>query len=225
MLFDLHVHTAGMSNCARSPYQEMVDEYVKAGYGGVVLTNHYNFLYTVPYGGAYWASDYPKAYLDEFYRARDYGAKKGLKVFFGREVAISLPKCTYAEFLYYGITPDEFLRYADMFEYDQKGLFEVANKCGAVLVQSHPFRIQQGHIPHDPKFMHGVEINCHAKFLRDEDKVRAFASEHNLLVTCGSDYHINFQAGCAGVDFFENPIDEKDLATKIKNGEYKIFIK
>jgi len=225
MLFDLHVHTANISSCARSPYDEMVDSFIKAGYSGVVLTNHYNFLYTKEYGGKYDKKDYPKIFIEEFFKAKDYGKERGLEVLFGVEVAISLPKCPYAEFLFYGLTPQEFLRYADMYEYDQKGLFEVANKENALLIQAHPFRSEQGHMPHDPKLLHGVEINCHARFLRNEDKVTALANENNLLITCGSDYHVDFQAGSAGVDFFDKPKDEKDLANKIRRGEYKIFVR
>ncbi len=225
MLFDLHVHTSGISNCARSDYREMVEGYVEAGFGGVVLTNHYNFLYTKEYGGEYTQAEYPDVYLDEFYRAREYGKERGLRVLFGIEVAISLPKCPYAEFLYYGLAPEGLRQYADMYKYDQRGLYEVAKKEGALLVQSHPFRIQQGHFPHNPKLMDGVEINCHARFLRDEERVRALAEENDLIITCGSDYHVAFQAGSAGVDFFDPPRDERELAQRIKTGGYKIFIK
>jgi len=225
MLVDLHVHTSGISQCAQANYKEMVNAYVDAGFDGVVLTNHYNFLYTKEYGGEFSRYDYYKRYIQEYYEARDYGKMKGLKVFFGAEVAISLPKCPYAEFLYYGLQPLDIDTYSDMYDYDQKGLYDVAQKENAVLVQAHPFRIQQGHFPHNPKYMHGVEINCHAKFFRDEEKVRAMAKEHNLLITCGSDFHVTFQAGAAGVRFNQFIIDERDMAQKIREGAYEIYIK
>ena len=37
---ETHCHSIGGSGCATSPNEILIEDYVKAGYGGVVITNH-----------------------------------------------------------------------------------------------------------------------------------------------------------------------------------------
>ena len=222
MKIDLHVHS-GFSICAATDYKEAVSVYSEAGIN-FVLCNHYNALYTKAYGGQYSREDYPKRFVEEFYRTQDYGAQKGLKVFFGIEVALSLPSCPYAEFLIYGASPSFLSEHPYIYDLGQKELYELCKQNDLVLVQAHPFRKEQGHFPHDPKYMDGVEINCHYRFLREADKVRELAAKNNLIVTCGSDFHKIGGQGAGGI-ICRDVYNEQELKKILSNNEFEIFMR
>ena len=222
MKIDLHVHS-GFSICASTNYKEVASVYSEAGID-FVLCNHYNALYTKEYGGAYRRGDYPKQFVEEFYRTRDEAAKLGAKAFFGIEVALSLPDCPYAEFLIYGAQPSFLLEHPYIYDLGQKELYELCKQNGLMFVQAHPFRKEQGHFPHDCKCVDGVEINCHYRFLREEERVRALAKEHNLIVTCGSDFHKAGQQGAGGI-ICRDVKDESELKEVLLGGEFEIFMR
>ncbi len=222
MKIDLHVHS-GFSICASTTYKEAVELYAQANIN-IVLCNHYNALYTTPYGGAYSKHDYPLRYVEEFYRTRDYGDKLGVKVLFGIEAAICLPDCPYAEYLIYGASPEFVLDNPRLYELDQKELYALCKQNDLFLVQAHPFRKEQGHFPHDMKSVDGVEINCHYRFLREEERVRALAKENNLIITCGSDFHTAGQQGAGGI-ICEDIKDEKELKDVLTKNDFRIFMR
>ena len=39
--YDLHVHTKELSACARLSMEEIIDEYIKKGYAGLIITDHF----------------------------------------------------------------------------------------------------------------------------------------------------------------------------------------
>ena len=41
-LFEMHAHNREISRCARATAEELVEEYVRLGYDGIVSTNHLN---------------------------------------------------------------------------------------------------------------------------------------------------------------------------------------
>ncbi|MCH5164264.1 MAG: PHP domain-containing protein [Clostridiales bacterium] len=222
MKIDLHVHS-GFSVCASTDYVEAVESYDAAGIN-FVLCNHYNALYTVSYGGAYTRADYPKRFVEEFYRTHDLGDRYGVKVFFGIEVALSLPDCPYAEFLIYGAQPQFLLDNPYIYELSQQELYKLCKKNDLMLVQAHPFRKEQGHFPHDLKCVDGVEINCHYRFLREEEKVKEIAKNNNLIITCGSDFHKKGQEGAGGI-ICRDVANEHELKTILLNNEFEIFMR
>lgn len=219
MKLDMHVHS-GFSECAQVTYRDAVDAFASIG-ENFVLCNHYNALYTRGYGGRY-GEEYPRKFVEEFYNAREYGVSKGIKVFFGIEVAICMPDCPYAEFLIYGARPQFLLDHPLVYELSQRELYELCEENSLLLVQAHPFRKEQGHFPHDMKYVHGVEINCHFRFLREEEKVRRLAEENKLIVTCGSDFHMMGQQGAGGI-ICGDAQNEEELGEILKSNKFEIF--
>lgn len=222
MKIDLHVHS-GFSICASTDYKEVASAYAEAGIN-FVLCNHYNALYLSEYGGAYSRKDYPRLFVEEFYRTRDEAERKGVKAFFGIEVALSLLDCPYAEFLIYGAQPSFLLENPFIYDMGQKELYELCKQKGLMFVQAHPFRKEQGHFPHDCKCVDGVEINCHYRFLREEERVRELAAKHNLIITCGSDFHKLGQQGAGGI-ICNDVVDENALKEVLLSNEFEIFMR
>lgn len=222
MKIDLHVHS-GFSVCASTNYIEAVDLFAEQGMD-FVLCNHYNALYTTSYGGAYPESKLPNRFVEEFYKAKEYGLTKGVKVFFGIEVAIVMPDCPYAEYLIYGATPQFLLDNPRMYELSQDQLYKLCKDNGLMLVQAHPFRKEQGHFPHDMTKVDGVELNCHYRFLREEQKVRELAKNNNLIITCGSDFHKAGQQGSGGI-ICQDVNSETELKDVLLSGKFEIFLR
>ena len=55
-LYEMHFHTKNTSNCANVPAEIAVEEYIKAGYDGIVVTDHMNSsaFSKEPYKNATW---------------------------------------------------------------------------------------------------------------------------------------------------------------------------
>ena len=207
MKTDMHTHSKGVSLCSHVWAKELVDNKTEQGYDAVVLTNHCQSWYYKPEEHA----EYIQKVIDEYNLAKSYGEMRGLKVLLGLEVTIVEPH--YADWLLYGVT-ESFLRQSPcLYLLKQKELFDLCEANGIVLVQAHPFRCEGG--PGYVQYMHGVEINCTAGDLAGKDKVIAFANEHNLLITCGTDYHgLNaFRGGTLLPSTIENA---QDLAKYLK---------
>ena len=100
MKIDTHTHTSGVSFCSEVAPEEFAHRYRDAGYGAVMLTNHYSRMYMFRYGDT-WEKQI-KIYLGEYHKAKAVGDEIGLPVMLGAEVAISTPKSPYIEFLLYG---------------------------------------------------------------------------------------------------------------------------
>ena len=224
MKVDTHTHTSGVSFCSEVSPEEYVALYKEAGYGAVILTNHYSRIYMFRYGSTW--DEQIKKYLAEWHKVKAECDRMGLPVWLGAEVAISTPKSDYIEFLLYGIDEDFLLENPCLYDKTQKELYKKCHDYGALLFQSHPFRDEQGHFPQDPEFMDGVEINCHPYFFRHDDKVIEFADKHKLIVTCGSDFHYHRQAGTAATIVPDGTANIKEFVEYLrKNPRPEIFYK
>ncbi len=178
---DPHTHSKGISQCSVADYREIIDGRKRAGYDGIFLTNHCQPWYYPPAEH----KQFIERVIEEFLRAKAYGEGQDFRVYLGIEITTVDP--TYADWLLYGVT-EEFLRATPcLYECPQERLFAFCEEAGVLMIQAHPYR--GGGLPRNPKYMHGVEINCTAIDVPKAELVVAFAKENGLLVTCGTDYH------------------------------------
>ena len=178
---DPHVHSKGISGCSHVSCREIIEEKKKLGYDGVILTNHCQRWY---YPATEHAA-FMERIIEEYRAGAAYAQTQDFQFWLGIEVTLHEPH--YADWLLYGVT-EEFLRQSPcLYALTQKQLFELCEEWGVVMIQAHPFRAGQS--PCEPKYMHGLEINCTPGDIEKAAWVEAFAKEHNLMVTCGTDYH------------------------------------
>ena len=181
-LVDAHVHSKEISKCSRVSGKEIVDTKIKEGYGGMVLTNHCQSWYYEPKDHI----RFVRSLLGDWYSTNVYARKFDFKVFLGIEVTITKP--AYRDFLLYGITEEFLMKSPCLYNLSQEELYKYCNGFGHVaMIQAHPFR--EGIVLGDPKFMHGLEINCSPIDLDKADLVLKEAKKNGLRVTCGTDYH------------------------------------
>ena len=211
---DPHVHSVDISRCSRVTCEEIIDEKMRLGYDGVVLTNHCQEWYYPPEEH----TAYIERVLEECARGKAYAHQKGFRFYLGLEVTLTCPH--YADWLLYGVT-EEFLRKTPcLYALSQKELFTLCAENGVLLVQAHPFRQS----PCDPEYMHGVEINCSDGDLDKIAPVEEFAARHGLLVTCGTDYHSVERTYRGGIYVPESCETAADIAAYIqKTGALRVF--
>lgn len=214
MKIDTHTHTSGVSFCSQVSPRDYVQAFKKAGYGAVILSNHYSRQYMFRYADTF--DEQIAIYLAEYHTAKEEGEKIGLPVFLAAEVAIATPQSPYIEFLLYGADEAFFLANPCLYDQTQKGLYKICHDNGVLMFQSHPFRTEHGHVPMDPEFMDGTEINCHCNFLRKEEQVREFADKNDLMLVCGSDFHYLPQAGSAATIVPDTLASAKDFAAFLR---------
>lgn len=211
---DPHVHSSGICHCSHVTCQQIIDEKIKLGYDGAILTNHCQEWY--------YPKEEHKTYIErvieDFARGKAYADKKGFRFYLGLEITLNIPH--YADWLLYGVTEDILRKTPCLYTLSQKELFDFCQEHGVLLVQAHPYRQS----PCEPKYMHGVEINCTDGDLDKIPQVEAFAKEHGLLITCGTDYHFVERTYHGGIYIPEKCKTAADIAKHIREtGEVRAF--
>ena len=204
MLIDMHAHSSGISKCCLIDAKAVVEEALKVGLDGIVLTNHYVEYYAKN-------KDYSalaNRYVEEFYYAKSCGEKVGCKVFFGIEV--TMEKEGFPHLLLYGVTPQFILDHPQIVFYSQEELYKAVKSAGGVLVQAHPFRKNINRLL-DLNFLDGIEVNCHPLYEGTHiDELTKIATKNNILLTCGGDYHADTHRVKCGMylpDWVQNGVD------------------
>ncbi len=208
MFTDMHLHTSGISRCAKKPYNEMLDNAKENGYDAVVISNHYTKAYFTEENHSEWIEEY----LCEFYKCEKYGKEIGIKVFFGIEVTFEESPAVH--FLIYG-ADEHFLRKNQFLCFKtQKELYNLCRENGCVLVQAHPFR--GGASVMSPELLDGIEINCHPGHGDSHsEEIIKIAKENNLALTVGCDYHADNYRPLGGMFLPDYINSGKELADYI----------
>ena len=221
MKIDMHTHCLPVSRCACHDPEQLPAFFMEAGIGAIVLTNH-----CYPYHCENLSpdpSEQVRIYLDIYRRCRDKGEELGFRVFFGAEIRL-MREPNMPEFLLYGLSEQDFVETYPLYNCTQKELFDFCNEKDILMVQAHPFRTEQGHAPADMRYVHGIEVyNPHPSFdSRISDGVR-LAKENGMIMTSGSDFHVNGQAGGAGMILPDTILDQFMLRDFLRTGEPVIF--
>ncbi|MBQ9468052.1 MAG: PHP domain-containing protein [Clostridia bacterium] len=214
-LYDMHVHTRGISKCSRLSAEELCAALKEDGTDGFCLTNHYAARHVdLPF------HDWLCKYRDEFYKTKEIAAGYGLGALFGIEVTDPERR----DFLLYGVTPDcLFEEERPLWEFPLPELHAFAARHGALLFHAHPYRFNG--VPADAADIDGIEINCHPLYLTShEEDVRRYAEAHHLLLSCGSDYHGDIYKAHCGVWLPDDIQDATQLPAFFKKGQPALLV-
>ncbi len=219
---ELHLHSAEVSDCARTYSNRIADIYANAGYSTVVIANHMSeYTYRSKRTGAY-----PEMTWDEkvdFYMNGYHALKEAANGRFNVLLGMELRFYGGAnDYLIYGMT-EEFMRsHGDLMAYPLKELKPLLNENGMLIFQAHPFRNSMKVT--NPALLDGVEIfNGHVKHDSRNDIAELWAKKFNLLVSGGSDFHFEDQTPNAGILTDFEIKDVNTLVETLKNGNFELI--
>ena len=192
--YETHLHTMESSKCAVTDAISSCRAHKEAGYSGMFLTNHNWGGNTSVDRSLKWC-DFIDEFFKPFYLAREWGEKNDFQVFEGYEAGYDG-----TEFLIYGISVDWMRAHPELKDATVEEQFDIIHEGGGIVVHAHPFR-EAFYIPKTrlyPDFVDGVEgINAaHSSPYQTnerhpiwDEKAIAYAGEHKLPLTAGSDVH------------------------------------
>lgn len=221
MKLDAHVHCRPVSDCSYVEAAEVPELFKNSGVDAFILTNHYpNFLHVYKNNYKRMAENFISCFND-VKKAAD---AINIKIFFGVELRLT-KVILQPEFQLIGMTPDLLLEYNDLFLYTQEELYDFCNLKDILMIQSHPFRIEQNHKVCDPRFMHGIEVlNGHRFDPRIKMGVE-YAIANNMIMLAGSDMHNKEQAGRVYIDIDDSVDDIFKLRDYLKHNTPSMYFK
>lgn len=215
-LYETHMHTSPVSQCARVSVEDALKYYKSAGYAGVFMTEHFidgNINVEVrqlPY------EERINYYFSAYEEGKIIGEKIGLPVFLGIEM-------TYAgiDFLVYGIDKEWCLAHPDMDKMRKSALLRLMMDEGALVIHAHPFR-EAAHIDHIclfPRQVHGVEVYNSNRTDFENLMAEQYADNYELIRFAGTDNHQGGKQSKFGGMMTDEPIASvEDFIQKVKGG-------
>ncbi len=222
-LYETHLHTSEGSACGRSTGGEMAKACKEYGYAGIFVTDHNwggNTAVDERLPWDEWVHEFCKGYES----ARAEGERIGLDVFFGYEAGFGG-----TEFLIYGVDKAWMLAHPAIRNADIQEQYELVHAGGGMVIHAHPYR-EENYIPRIrlfPEWVDGVEgVNAMHSNSRSlyhnapayDVKAVAYAQEHRLPITAGSDIHRAALLG-GGVAFRRKLKSPADYIRAILTGE------
>jgi predicted metal-dependent phosphoesterase TrpH len=208
---DTHIHTKEVSPCGHIGAKKMVSIYKKAGYQGIIITDHLSQYYPVMRSSLSWREK-----IDSFFTgyeaARSAGDREGLTVMPGFELSFAdAPN----DYLVFGISREWLYEHKDITKSSIEEFSRLIKGKEALIVQAHPYR--PGLIPRKPGHIHGVEVfNGNARHDSQNNKALAYARENGLIQTSGSDAHQREDCARGGM-IFSSPVNSiEDFVSRLK---------
>lgn len=222
-LYETHLHTKEISACARSSAGDMARACKAAGYTGIFVTNHNWYGNTTISRRLPW-KEFVERFAEGYENAKRVGEEIGLDVFFGWEAGYQG-----TEFLIYGLDVEWLMNHPEIKDASVAEQFSIVHEGGGLVIHAHPFR-EEDYIPEIrlfPDLVDGVEgINathsCHLSISHNkkefDDRAVAYAAEHHLPLTAGSDIHSSYLFG-GGMAFKRRLKSGQDFVAAFRGGE------
>lgn len=217
---ETHMHTKHVSRCGWLTAQELVEGYLEAGYGAVVVTDHYNritydLLGVDPAG----PGDRLTPFLEGWRLMREAGDKLGLRVFRGAEVRFDESANDY---LLYGWRDDLLADPEAVFRMGIAAFAPIARAAGALIIQAHPYR--RGCTPAIACYLDGVEVrNLHPRHKNHNSRAKEYARQFGLIATSGSDCHRAEDIALGGILTDKLPSDSMAMARLLRSRNYTLL--
>lgn len=222
-IYEMHQHTARCSACAAADEVKTVRALKKAGFAGMVLTNHFYHGNTAVRRGQPW-EDFVRPFEQAYLAAKKEGDRLDFDVLFGIEEGVGGGK----EVLLYGITPAFLYDHPELRDVSLAELTTLVHAAGGLVFQAHPFRVRDyirrpwEELPAD--CLDGVEIyNAYNSDLENM-RAEAFADREGLLCIAGTDAHHEAVTGRCGIVSPRRLHTEQDLAHVLREGDYTLHI-
>ena len=223
-LYETHLHTAQSSACARSIGAEMAKACKEYGYTGIFVTDHNwggNTAVDRSLPWPVWVDRFEQGYL----QAAEEGQKIGLDVFYGYEAGYDG-----TEFLIYGVDGTWMKEHPQIQTATVEEQYRLIHGAGGLVIHAHPFREADyiSGVRLYPQWVDGVEgvnaTHSNSRSMAHNDpafdkRAIAYAGQHGLPLTAGSDSHDARNLFGGGIAFRRRIRSAKDYAQAILSGE------
>lgn len=192
--YETHLHTYETSPCGKVKAEEAVRIYHKAGYTGIVVTDHYyrGFFERHPFMS--WNKKID-LFLTGYRYALAEGNRLGMDIHLGMEIRFNE---NYNDYLVYGFDEDFLRKHKALYKLTLKEFRELTVGKGILIIQAHPFR--KNMIPAPPELIDGVEVyNGNPRHDSSNHLALQFASKNRLMMLSGSDFHQPQDAARGGI--------------------------
>ena len=221
-ILETHLHTKTSSACSSLRPEVAIKMYKKAGYDGVIITDHFMTGNTSVDKTLPW-EEQVDSFFEGFEQAKAAGEIEGIKVFEGLEYS------DYGtDFIVLGLDRDWIKAHPEMTKMEPEEFLPFFREAGATIIQAHPFReasyIREVRVY--PDYVDAIEVynigNHNSEF---DHKAYDLAVEYHKPMTAGSDcHHFGDENFGAGIMINKEPRDINDLCNIIKEGkDYKYF--
>lgn len=213
-LLETHMHTSEGSACGKLSAEQQVEQYKKAGYDGIIVTDHFVT------GNSAVNRDLP--WVDQMHQqfqgvsnAKEAGDKAGLKVFCGIEFGYYG-----TEWIVIGLDEKWYMNHPEIVSMDPPEFLKLFREEGAAVIHAHPYR--EATYIHEtrlyPEYVDAIEVYNYTNMDEWNNKAIAHALANNKPMTAGSDCHKESGYG-AGILLDKAPSSEADLIRIIKSGK------
>ena len=220
-VLELHLHTSSSSACATLSPEDAVLMYQRAGYDGIVVTDHFLTGNTSVDKTLPWETQVDK-FFEGYDRAYKKGQEVGFRVFEGLEYSYFGN-----DFILLGLSRDFIKAHPEMTKMTPTEFLPFFHDAGAFIIQAHPFRdeyyVREVKVYSD--LVDALEVVNLGNHDENFDKL-AFeeAKKKGLPMTAGSDCHkFGDKYFGAGIILQHEPSDINEICNIIKTGNYEYF--
>lgn len=220
--YETHLHTTVSSRCSKFTPEEIVAHYIKNGYTGVFVTDHFlNGNTTVneliPRTAAY--RDRVALYLDGYRAVKRAAEGTALDVFLGIEYSYYG-----SDILVYGFSEEELFSMEEILDMPPNDFCTWCRERGYMAIQAHPFRTA-AYIPHIRVFdkVEGIEVMNACRSDLENDLALYYQRATGKIAFGGSDAHRATLERLSGVAFSERVRDEKHFTELLRRGDHEII--
>jgi histidinol phosphatase-like PHP family hydrolase len=190
-----HLHVSEISPCAKIGAEETIRLYSEAGYKTVFVSDHLKKEFYDKLGDIPWGEKTDK-FLYGYFLALEAGKKYGVNVLLSAEFQLNDSQ---NHFLLYGISKSFLDKLEDVFDMSVPEFYKFAKENGVTVVQAHPYRDGKT-TPVGPEYVDAVEVvNSNPRHENYSEKTIAYAKEHGIPMTGGSDTHRQEDVALGGV--------------------------
>ncbi len=217
-IIDPHIHTAEISPCGKVDASRLVALYKKAGYQGLIITDHLSMYCPIFQEKGPWQEK-----IDRFFTGYDLikqiGESQGLVILPGFELTFNKAPNDY---LVYGIDKTWLYRHENLLDSSIEEFSESISDSGALIIQAHPFRKRL--LPRDKPHIHGIEVyNGNARHDSQNKRALEYSESHALLSCSGSDFHQEEDCGRGGIRFEYPVLSIEEFISGIKDGKMELI--
>ena len=215
--FETHCHTKESSACGEVPAKQLVELYLKKGFDGVVITDHFNLRNSSELMGSVTGEVTFVEQVERLfagYRVAKEVAKDRLIVLAGLELRFDN---NYNDYLVYGMEEHHLHDNPGIFGWGIEKFSGYARRQGFLVVQAHPFRNNMEIV--NPNYIDMLEVyNGHPRQFSRNTIAVSWAELHNLPGSSGSDFHREGDEGKGGVLLNEGPQNMEHFINMMRRG-------